>query len=175
MVLISLVFVYWIAFYISFQYLMRSLMPNPMNVMLSEYCYVVIIPVLPLTLFLLILIAVLWIPYVCLQIYWLLVQILQVKSNAITRCIKYTSVQRYILLMNIYFKRNNDHRPKMKSPIHEFISVALWKKLYFNPYPPSAAYLRQWTGSSLVQIKACRLFGAKPLSKQMLRYCQSNP
>ena len=28
-----------------------------------------------------------------------------------------------------------------------------------------AAYIRQWTGSALVQIMACRLFGAKPLSK----------
>ena len=30
--------------------------------------------------------------------------------------------------------------------------------------PPSAAYMRQWTGSALVQIMACRLLGAKPLS-----------
>ena len=41
-----------------------------------------------------------------------------------------------------------------------------------NSYPLSAAYMRQWTGSSLVQIMACRLFGAKPLSKPMLGYCQ---
>ena len=27
----------------------------------------------------------------------------------------------------------------------------------------SAAFMRQWTGPSLVQIMACRLFGAKPL------------
>ena len=32
--------------------------------------------------------------------------------------------------------------------------------------------MRLWTGSALVQIMACRLFGAKPLSKPMLRYCQ---
>ena len=30
--------------------------------------------------------------------------------------------------------------------------------------PPSATYMRQWIGSALVQIMACRLFGAKPLS-----------
>ena len=30
----------------------------------------------------------------------------------------------------------------------------------------------QWSGSSLVQIMACRLFGAKPLSEPMLTYCQ---
>ena len=31
--------------------------------------------------------------------------------------------------------------------------------------PLSAAYMRQWIGSALVQIMACCLFGAKPLSK----------
>ena len=36
----------------------------------------------------------------------------------------------------------------------------------------SAAYVRQWIGSELVKIMACRLFGAKPLSKPMLGYCQ---
>ena len=34
--------------------------------------------------------------------------------------------------------------------------------------PTSAVYMRQWTGSALVQIMACRLFGAKSLSKPML-------
>ena len=38
--------------------------------------------------------------------------------------------------------------------------------------PPSAAYMRQWTGSSLVQAIDCRLFGAKPLTEPMLASCQ---
>ena len=37
-----------------------------------------------------------------------------------------------------------------------------------NSSPHSAAYMRQWIGSALVQIMACRLFGAKPLSKPIL-------
>ena len=41
--------------------------------------------------------------------------------------------------------------------------------------PPSAAYMRQWIGSALVQIMACRLFGAKPLSKPRLDYIQLDP
>ena len=41
--------------------------------------------------------------------------------------------------------------------------------------PPSAAYMRLGIGSALVQIMACRLFGAKPLSKPMLGYCQLDP
>ena len=40
----------------------------------------------------------------------------------------------------------------------------------FNSSPPGAAYMRQWIGSALVQIMACRLFGAKPLSNPMLGY-----
>ena len=44
-----------------------------------------------------------------------------------------------------------------------------------NSSPPSAAYARQWIGSALVKIMACRLFGAKPLSKSMLDYCQLEP
>ena len=44
-----------------------------------------------------------------------------------------------------------------------------------NSSPPSAAYTRQWIGSALVQIMACRLFGAKPLSEPMLGNCQLDP
>ena len=44
-----------------------------------------------------------------------------------------------------------------------------------NSSPPSAAYMCQWTGSALVQIMACCLFGAKPLSKPMLGCCQLDP
>ena len=38
--------------------------------------------------------------------------------------------------------------------------------------PPSAAYMRQWSGSAFVQDMACRLFGTKPLPESMLAYCQ---
>ena len=44
-----------------------------------------------------------------------------------------------------------------------------------NSSPPSVPYMRQLIGSTLVQIKACRLFGAKPLSKPMLEDCQLDP
>ena len=37
---------------------------------------------------------------------------------------------------------------------------------------PSAAHMRQWTESSLVQVMSCRLFGAKPSPGPMLTYCQ---
>ena len=46
---------------------------------------------------------------------------------------------------------------------------------YINSSPPSAAHIRHWSGLVLVQIMACRLFGAKQLSKPMLGYCQLDP
>ena len=44
-----------------------------------------------------------------------------------------------------------------------------------NSSLPSAAYMRQWIESILVQIMACRLFGAKPLFKPMLYFWQLDP
>ena len=41
-----------------------------------------------------------------------------------------------------------------------------------NSSTPSAAYMRQWSRSTLVQVMACRLFGAKPLPEPMLVHCQ---
>ena len=42
-----------------------------------------------------------------------------------------------------------------------------------NSLRPRDTYMRLWTRSSLVQIMACRLLGAKPLSEPMLTYSQS--
>ena len=38
----------------------------------------------------------------------------------------------------------------------------------FNSSPPSAAYMRKWAESALVQVMTCRLFGAKPLPGPLL-------
>ena len=40
-----------------------------------------------------------------------------------------------------------------------------------NSSPPSATYMRQLIGPALIQIRACHLFGTKPLFKPMLSYC----
>ena len=40
---------------------------------------------------------------------------------------------------------------------------------------PSATYMHQWTGSALVQVMACRLFGAKPFPEPMLTHGQLHP
>ena len=41
-----------------------------------------------------------------------------------------------------------------------------------NSSPPSATYMYQWTGSALLQVMACHLFGAKSLPAPMMAYCQ---
>ena len=65
------------------------------------------------------------------------------------------------------------HRPGDK-PLSEAMMVNLQRHIcvtrpqWVNSSPPSAAYMRQWIGSALVQIMACRLFGAKPLPEPIL-------
>ena len=62
------------------------------------------------------------------------------------------------------------------------VNFCVWKKsaitfgegcisLDINSSLPSPAYTRHWTGSALVQVMACRLFGAKPLPEPMPTYC----
>ena len=46
-----------------------------------------------------------------------------------------------------------------------------WYYFFNSLISPSAAYMRQWIGSALVEVKAFRIFGAKPLSQPMLCYC----
>ena len=47
--------------------------------------------------------------------------------------------------------------------------IRIW---HLNSSPPSATYMHQWTGSTLVQVIACCFFSAKPLLKLVLAYCQ---
>ena len=63
---------------------------------------------------------------------------------------------------------------RSRSDFHEDL-FTIWFCSIFNSSPPSAAYIRQWTGLVLVQIMACRLDGAKPLSEPLLTYCQLDP
>ena len=53
--------------------------------------------------------------------------------------------------------------------------ICVTRPQWVNSSPPSAAYMRQWIRSALVQIMACRLFGTKPLFKPVLGYYQFDP
>ena len=90
--------------------------------------------------------------------------------------IKFSSSITPILIVksNLCTKHNNDvvvHCAKFESDLKTAKLVK--SKGYFARYdfkssPPSAAYMRQWTGPSSVQVMACRLFGAKPLPEPMM-------
>ena len=54
---------------------------------------------------------------------------------------------------------------------HNILMPHYWLNSYAKSSPPSALYMPQWSRSALVQIVACCLFDAKPLSKPMLSYC----
>ena len=58
---------------------------------------------------------------------------------------------------------------------HCIRDVARMSIVEVNSLRPGAAYMRQWSGSSLVREMACRLFGAKPLPEPKLTYCQFDP
>ena len=68
--------------------------------------------------------------------------------------------------------------PIITSVMDAVYSWLLRRSLYIditlNSSHPSFVSIRQWIVSALVQIMACHLFGAKPLSKPMLGYCQWN-
>ena len=74
-----------------------------------------------------------------------------------------------------------DRLPNWYLGLHTYIKMRSDKinhnepVVVFKSSPSSAAYMRQWIGSALVQIMACRLFDIKPLSKPMLGYCLLEP
>ena len=81
--------------------------------------------------------------------------------------------------MTLYWvKQSNqyNHKDSLMQKRRNSIANALELQLFcINSSPLSAAYMRQWIRSALVKIVACRLFGAKPLSKPMLGYGQLDP
>ena len=56
---------------------------------------------------------------------------------------------------------NSQHKWPVTRKMFPFDDVIM-----FNSSPLSAAYMRRWTGSALVQIMACGLVGAKPYLNQ---------
>ena len=69
----------------------------------------------------------------------------------------------------------NGARPSAGTMLTTSLDMIFFKVcLVFNSSPPSAVYMHQWIRSALLQIMACWLFGAKPLSKPMLGYLVIN-
>ena len=64
--------------------------------------------------------------------------------------------------------------PMSKCGIFQTVAdVKMYRKFcHLNSYRPNASYIRQRSGTALVQVMACRLIGL--LSASMLAYCQLN-
>ena len=75
--------------------------------------------------------------------------------------------------LHIHTEHIRNPNPVSITPLND---LAQWTgallMTHVNLSAASAAYMRQWMGSAVVQIMACRLFGAKPLYEPMLNYCQ---
>ena len=59
-----------------------------------------------------------------------------------------------------------------QSQLPKYLLSRVCTTINVNSSPHSAAYVRRWIGSALLQIMVCRLFDTKPLSGQTFRYSQ---
>ena len=92
----------------------------------------------------------------------------KVLSYIIFHDIQFHSLVRRFIFISAYVTDNG----KLTCYIYVYTSyIYMGLKLISQ----SAAYMRQWNGSALVEIMVCRLFGAKSLSESMLTYCQLDP
>ena len=66
---------------------------------------------------------------------------------------------------------SNHIRWLMRDVINHPCTCVIIPKSRLKRIPPSAAFMRQWIGSALVQIMAGRLLGTEPSSKPMLGCC----
>ena len=80
-----------------------------------------------------------------------------------------------VLVYIMVWRRPGDKPLSEPMMVSLLMHICITQPQWVNLSPPSAAYMRQWIGSALVQIMACRLFSTNPLSKQMLVYCQVDP
>ena len=58
---------------------------------------------------------------------------------------------------------------------HNFEVHSCRSYMIMNSSPPSVTYMHQWMRSALVQLRACHLSVAKPLSEPMSVFCQLDP
>ena len=85
-----------------------------------------------------------------------------------------------LMLLGVFVEPHYDkitcskHTYKRHSIAHPWL-WGMWCLLWINSHPPGATYMHLLTGSALVQIMVCRLFGAKLLPQQMLNYSRLDP
>ena len=112
-----------------------------------------------------------WKCYILVSSLWILynVQLNITLYGSVDWCAAVQTMKTLLKIKLVSIDYSSDREPNMEPAIS-------WNN--YDPgdiSPPSAAYMRQWIGSALVQMMACRLFGTKPLSKPTLRYCKLDP
>ena len=90
----------------------------------------------------------------------------------------------HFALIRILVKQSFMNMPRHQQPLYwcsywifqlqrmNILSVLCAVQCSLTHLGPRNAYMRLWTIPPLVQIMACQLFGAKPLSKSIMAYCQ---
>ena len=86
---------------------------------------------------------------------------------------------RYLpLLLPLYLHslfHEEDHAIFMVKELSSIVTTSGFPKVNMISLRPRDAYLCNWIGSSVVQVMACRLFGAISLPEPMLSYRQLDP
>ena len=76
-------------------------------------------------------------------------------------------------LVQIMARRRPGDKPLSEPMMVSLLThICVTRPQWVNSSSPGAGYMYQWTGSALVHVMACRLFGTKPLPEPMLAYCQ---
>ena len=75
-------------------------------------------------------------------------------------------------IAGMIYSRKTDHHPYFLAFNQSHNINRVKGQHYINSSPLSAEFMRQRTGSTLVQVMVCCLFGAKPLPEPVLAYCQ---
>ena len=80
-----------------------------------------------------------------------------------------------LIFVNWTSRKKKREKRNLFKQMHFKMSAFYLRPQYVNSSHPSATHMRQWTGSALLQVMACRLFGAKPSPEAVLNYCQLYP
>ena len=87
-----------------------------------------------------------------------------------------TYCRQWTIRNKLYRNRNRNNKHLFQENAFQGAAYEMAAILFcFNSSPLDAAYMRPWIVSALVQIMACRLYGAKPLSDPRLDHYQLDP
>ena len=93
-------------------------------------------------------------------------------DNVLTRVIGLNMTKLHVFLKAVNYRSLRFHSINKFENYYITVTFFISQRVNIDSSPPSAADMRQWIGTALVQVMVCRLFGAKPLPEPVLTYCQ---